>query len=66
MDGIEARDEATLARSYLDRARDLQPMLRAAGAEIERHRQLPPHIVGALIERGGRRHSLQEMLRDAD
>jgi alkylation response protein AidB-like acyl-CoA dehydrogenase len=52
MDGIEARDDAKLARSYLDRARELQPMLRAAGDEIERHRQLPPQIVEALIERG--------------
>jgi indole-3-acetate monooxygenase len=52
MDGIEARDAAQLARSYLDRARELQPMLRAAGDEIEEHRQLPPHIVDALIERG--------------
>src|SRR6266545_7115116 len=52
MDGIEARDEAKLARSYLERARELLPMLREAGDEIERHRQLPPHIVDALIERG--------------
>jgi alkylation response protein AidB-like acyl-CoA dehydrogenase len=52
MDGIEARDEAKLARSYLDRARELQPMLRAAGDEIERHRQLPESVVEALVERG--------------
>src|SRR5690242_8217039 len=52
MDGIEAREEAKLARSYLERARELQPMLRDAGDEIERHRQLPPHIVEALVERG--------------
>src|SRR4249920_1803168 len=59
MDGVEARDEAKpargedgLARNYLDRARELQPMLRAAGDEIERHRQLPEAIVDALVERG--------------
>jgi alkylation response protein AidB-like acyl-CoA dehydrogenase len=59
MDGIEARDEANparsedgLARSYLDRARELQPILRAAGDEIERHRQLPESVVEALVERG--------------
>ena len=52
MDGIEARDEAKLARSYLDRARELQPILRAAGDEIEQHRQLPESVVEALVERG--------------
>src|ERR1700688_2539110 len=52
MDVIEARGDDRLARSYLDRARELQPMLAAAGDEIERHRQLPEAIVEALIERG--------------
>ena len=44
--------DVTEAHSYLDRARELQPMLAAAGDEIERHRQLPEAIVEALIERG--------------
>jgi indole-3-acetate monooxygenase len=47
-----ARGDAKLARSYLDRARDLKPMLAAAGDECEKHRQVPEHIVAALIERG--------------
>src|SRR4029077_12253758 len=52
MDVTEARGDDRLARSYLDRARELQAMLAAAGDEIERHRQLPPQIVEALVERG--------------
>ncbi len=52
MDVTEARGDDRLAHSYLDRAKELQPMLRAAGDEIERHRQLPDAIVEALVERG--------------
>src|SRR5579864_4897346 len=52
MDVTVAPGDAKLARSYLDRARELQPMLRAGGDEIERHRQLPEAIVEALVERG--------------
>jgi len=40
------------AEGYLGRARELGPMLREAGDEIERHRQLPDRVVVAMIERG--------------
>jgi len=53
MDVNEAEIRINTSREgYLDRARELQPMLRAAGDEIERHRQLPEAIVEALVERG--------------
>src|SRR5437763_11047802 len=52
MDTLEARGEDKLAQSYLDRARELQPMLAAAGDAIERGRGVTPEIVDALIERG--------------
>ncbi|MBV9860086.1 MAG: acyl-CoA dehydrogenase family protein [Alphaproteobacteria bacterium] len=37
---------------YMARARELAPILRDAGDEIERRRELPPEIVDQLIERG--------------
>jgi alkylation response protein AidB-like acyl-CoA dehydrogenase len=37
---------------YLERARDIAPMLAAASDEIEERRELPERIVEALIERG--------------
>src|SRR5882724_12706372 len=37
---------------YLERARDLTPMLAAASDEIEERRELPERVVEALIERG--------------
>ena len=53
MDVNEAEIRINTSREgYLDRARELQPMLRAAGDEIEQHRQLPEAIVEALVERG--------------
>ena len=52
MDVTEAHGDNTLAQTYLDRARELVPMLAAAGDECEEHRQVPEHIVAALIERG--------------
>src|SRR5438874_5810 len=52
MDVNEARDEGKLAQSYLERARQLRPMLGAAGDAIERGRGVTPEIVDALIERG--------------
>jgi len=53
MDVNEAEIRINTSREgYLDRAREMQPMLRAAGDEIERHRQLPEAIVEALVERG--------------
>ena len=52
MDTLEARGDATLEQRYLERARELQPMLRAAGDEIERRREVTPDIVEAMKERG--------------
>jgi alkylation response protein AidB-like acyl-CoA dehydrogenase len=37
---------------YIQRARDLAPMLREAEADIESHRELPQHVVSALIDGG--------------
>ncbi|MBV9828503.1 MAG: acyl-CoA dehydrogenase family protein [Alphaproteobacteria bacterium] len=44
--------DTRLRKDYLDRARELQSMLREAGDEIERNRELPSHIVNAMIDRG--------------
>ena len=52
MDTLEARGDAKLERSYIERARELQPMLRAASDEIERRRGVTPEIVAAMKERG--------------
>ena len=52
MDTVETRGDDKLARSYLERARELVPMLAAAGDAIERGREVTPEIVAALIERG--------------
>jgi indole-3-acetate monooxygenase len=52
MDTLEARSDATLEQTYIERARELQPMLRAAGDEIERRREVTPEIVEAMKERG--------------
>src|SRR5437016_11371671 len=52
MDVSEARDDGKLAQTYLERARELKPMLAAAGDAIERGREVTPEIVAALIERG--------------
>src|SRR5712691_8738663 len=52
MDVNEARDDGKLAQSYLDRARELRPMLAAAGDAIERGREVTPEIVDSMIERG--------------
>jgi hypothetical protein len=37
---------------FVQRARDLAPMLEEAGDEIERRRELPEHVVAALIDGG--------------
>ena len=37
---------------FIQRARDLAPMLEEAGDEIERRRELPEHVVAALIDGG--------------
>ncbi|HEX6441826.1 MAG TPA: acyl-CoA dehydrogenase family protein, partial [Stellaceae bacterium] len=42
----------TGAADYLARVREIAPELAAAAAEIDRRRELPDHIVEALIERG--------------
>jgi alkylation response protein AidB-like acyl-CoA dehydrogenase len=42
----------TLAEDYVERARQLGPMIEAAAGEIERRRDLPEPIVAALAERG--------------
>src|SRR5580700_8456782 len=52
MDALEPRGREKLRQDYLDGARELQPMLRADGDEIERGREVTPAIVEALIERG--------------
>ena len=52
MDVTEARGEKTLAETYLERARELKPMLAAAGDAIEAGRGVTPEIVAALKERG--------------
>ena len=52
MDTLEARGEAGLAKTYLERARELKPMLAAASDEIERGREVTPEIVEAMKERG--------------
>ena len=52
MDVSEARGDDRLAQTYLDRARELQPMLAAAGDAIERGREVTPEIVAAMKERG--------------
>ena len=52
MDTLEARRDTGLEQSYIERARELLPMLREAGDEIERRREVTPEIVEAMIERG--------------
>jgi alkylation response protein AidB-like acyl-CoA dehydrogenase len=52
MDTLEAHRDTGLEQNYIERARELQPMLRAAGDEIERRREVTPDIVGAMKERG--------------
>src|SRR5438128_11821543 len=42
----------TSREGYLERARELRPMLAAAGDAIERGREVTPEIVDAMIERG--------------
>src|SRR5580658_5094657 len=42
----------TLGTDYVERARQLGPMIEAAADEIERRRDLPESIVAALAERG--------------
>ena len=66
MDPLEARGAETLRQEYLERARELRPMLAAAGDEIERRREVTPEIVDALIERGIFRMLLPKSLGGAE
>src|SRR5438270_825786 len=66
MDVTEARDDGKLAQTYVERARELRPMLAAAGDEIERRREVTPEIVDALIERGIFRMLLPKSLGGAE
>ncbi len=52
MDTVTERRINVSVEGYLDRARELGPMLDAAGDEIERRRELPEAIVDAMVERG--------------
>jgi indole-3-acetate monooxygenase len=52
MDVAEARGDHELAQVYLARARELVPLLAAAGDAIEQGREVTPAIVAALTERG--------------
>ena len=51
MDGSSVTD-AALRQDYIERARELVPMLKEAGDEIEKNRQTSEHVVAAMIERG--------------
>jgi len=52
MDTLEARRDIGLEQSYIERARELTPMLRDAGDAIERGREVTPEIVAAMKDRG--------------
>src|SRR4051812_18369858 len=52
MDTLEARRDIGLEQSYLERARELKPMLAAAGDETERRREVTPEVVEAMKDRG--------------
>src|SRR6516225_1410300 len=51
---------------YLESAREIAPMLAAAGDEIEERRQLPERVVEALVERGFFRMLLPRSLGGAE
>lgn len=51
MDGSSVTD-AALRQDYIERARELAPMLREAGDEIEKNRQTCEPIIAAMVERG--------------
>src|ERR1700740_2899242 len=58
------RSDASL--DYLERAREIAPMLAAAADEIEERRELPERVVEALIERGFFRMLLPRSLGGAE
>jgi indole-3-acetate monooxygenase len=51
MDGSSVTD-AALRQDYIKRARELVPMLREAGDEIEKNRQTSEPVIAAMVERG--------------
>jgi alkylation response protein AidB-like acyl-CoA dehydrogenase len=51
-DRVMSEPAANPTDAYLARIREIAPMLAAAGAEIDRRRELPDAIVDALVERG--------------
>jgi alkylation response protein AidB-like acyl-CoA dehydrogenase len=51
MDGSSVTD-AALRQDYIERARELVPMLREAGDEIEKNREVSEPVVAAMVERG--------------
>ena len=51
MDTVEPRGD-TAMQDWLGRAREIVPMLREQGDEIERRRELPDEIVEAMVRRG--------------
>jgi len=57
---------ADTSPDYLERAREIAPMLAAAADEIEERRELPERIVEALIDRGFFRMLLPRSLGGAE
>src|SRR5579872_378206 len=51
MDGSSVTD-AALKQDYIERARELKPMLDADAEECEKHRQVTERCVAAMVERG--------------
>jgi len=49
---LDLRRAETHGTDYVERARQLAPLLTAAADEIEARRELPDRVVEALIERG--------------
>jgi alkylation response protein AidB-like acyl-CoA dehydrogenase len=51
MDGSSVTD-AAIKQDYIERARELVPVLREASDEIEKNRQTSEHVIAAMVERG--------------
>jgi len=65
MDGSSVTD-AALREDYIERARELKPMLQAAADECEKHREVPEHIVEAMVERGTFKMLLPKSIGDGE
>src|SRR5271156_1783313 len=63
---LDLRRTETRGIDYLERARELAPMLAAASDEIEERRELPERVVEALVERGFFRMLLPRSLGGAE